>query len=264
MRTGVSTLCFFQERFESLLKKLPTTAITLWEVADDGFHSLDKTRVGRLNEIRESFDLHFNVHTPWTAVNISAMHPNVREKVQQVVMDSIGYALDLDAEYVVIHPGRSSHFIKGGRDLSWRFTAEFLEDVGVFCADHEITPLVENIFPPNFLFCDPDEIEGYLREKAPANLRFVCDFGHANISHSLVPLLERVADCVDYVHLSGNHGERDEHLPIDEGDVKWREGLNLLFKAKFDGPIIVENYNIEDVHRSLGALEQFLRSSGET
>ncbi len=236
----------------------------MWEIADDGFHSLDRTRVEKLNEIRESHDLLFNVHTPWTAVNISAMHPSVREKVQQAVMDSISFAHDLGSEYVVIHPGRSSHFIKGGRDLSWRYTAKFLERAAIFCADHGIIPLLENIFPPYFLLCDPNEIDGYFRGGAPKNLRFVCDFGHANISGNLLPLLEKVGDYVGYIHLSGNHGERDEHLPIDEGNVRWREGLNLLFKVGFDGPIIVENYDIEDVHRSLEALKEFLRSVGET
>ena len=173
-------------------------------------------------------------------------------------MDSIGFAYDLGSEYVVIHPGRLSQFIGGVRDLSWQYTAEFLEEAGIFCADHGITPLVENIFPPYFLFTDPEEIEEYFREAAPANLRFVCDFAHANISGNLMPLLERVADYVAYVHLSGNNGEKDEHLPIDEGNVKWREGLNLLFEAGFDGPIVVENYTLEDVHRSLEALKIFL------
>jgi len=262
LRIGASTLCFFQERFETLLEKLPTTGITLWEIADEGLHSLDQDRVKKLNEIRESHDLVFNIHTPWVDVNISALHPNVREKMQQSVMDSIRLAHDLGSEYVIIHPGRSARFLRDVGDLCWRYTAEFLEYAGVFCADHGITPLVENIFPPYFLFHDPDEIERYFSKEAPENLRLVCDFAHANVSGNLLPLVEKVAEYVGYIHLSGNYGQKDEHLPIDEGTVQWREGLNILFEAGFNSPIILENYNIGDVRRSLEALKSFLRSEG--
>lgn len=264
MKVGVSSLCFFQESFESLLARLPMAGIKLWEIADDGLHSLDDSRVQMLNDLRESYDLLFNVHTPWTAVNISALHPNVREKVQETVIDSIQYAYKIGSEYVVIHPGRSSFFVKGTSELCWSFTAEFLKRASDLCADRGITPLVENIFPPYFLFYDPDDIERYFREEAPGNLRLVCDFGHANVTGNLLPLLEKAADYVEYIHLSGNYGEKDDHLPLDEGNVLWKEGLDVLFRAGFDGTIIMENYNLDDAHTSLDALRKFLDSIGHT
>jgi len=259
LKFGASTLCLFQERFDSLCKKLPTTGITVWEIADDGFHSLDQDRVRRLNEMRDSYSIVFSVHTPWTSVNISALHPNVRGKMQQTVLESLGFAHDLGSEYAVIHPGTSPFFVKGVDKLCWRYTAEFLERASLFCADHAITPLLENIFPPYFLFHDADHIEEYFHEEAPENLRLACDFAHANICGNLLPLLEKVADCVGYVHLSGNHGEKDEHLPIDEGNVDWRRGLDVLLKAGFDAPIIVENQTIGDVHKSLESLKSFIQ-----
>jgi len=259
LKIGASSLCLFQESFDSLLRKLPTTGIGVWEIADDGFHSLDQDRVERLNEIRESYGLLFNVHTPWTSVNISAMHPNVRGKMQQMVMDSLSFAHDLGSEHAVIHPGVSSFFVKGVDELCWRYTAEFLERACLFCGDHGIVPLVENIFPPYFLFYDTDHISEYFHEEAPENLRMVCDFAHANICGNLMPLLEKVADYVGYVHLSGNHGEKDEHLPIDEGNVNWRQGLDVLLKAGFDATIIVENQSLGDVHKSLESLRSFIQ-----
>lgn len=262
LKVGVSSLCFFQESFDSLLTKIPMAGIKLWEIADDGLHSLNGSRVQMLNDLRESHDLLFNVHTPWTAVNISAMHPNVREKVQETVIDSIQFASEIGSEHVVIHPGRSSHFVKGTSELCWSYTADFLKRAADFCADRGITPLLENIFPPYFLFHDPDEIERYFREDAPENLRFVCDFGHANVTGNLLPLVEKTAGYIEYVHLSGNHGEKDEHLPIDEGNVKWKEGLDVLFEAGFDGTIIVENYNLDDAYTSLETLRSFVDSKG--
>lgn len=259
MKIGASTLCFFQECFDSLLMKLPKTGINVWEIADDGFHSLDQDRVRMLNEIHESYGILFNVHTPWTSVNISAMHPNVRGKMQQTVMDSLSLAHDLGSEYAVIHPGVSSFFVEGVDELCWRYTAEFLERACLFCEDNGVKPLVENIFPPYFLFYDTDHIDRYFHEDAPGNLRLVCDFAHANICGNLLPLLEKVAEYVGYVHLSGNHGEKDEHLPIDEGNVNWRQGLDLLLKVGFDAPIIMENRSLDDVKKSLESLNSFIQ-----
>lgn len=262
LKIGASTLCLFQEPFDDLLRSLPATGISLWEIADDGLHGLNRTRVEKLNEIRESYGFVFNVHTPWTAVNISALHPNVREKVQQTVMDSIGFAHDLGSDFVVIHPGRSSYFVESAGDLCWRYTAEFIERAAIFCADHGITPLIENIFPPYFLFYDEKQIEEYFRGEAPRNLRLACDFAHANVTGNLLPLVENVVDYLSYVHLSGNHGERDEHLVLGEGNVKWKEGLTILFKAGFDGPMIVENRSLDDAHKSLDRLKMFMDSLG--
>ena len=57
----------------------------------------------------------------------------------------------------------------------------------------------------------------------------VClDIGHANYSN--IPVrewFEELGEWIGYMHLSDNHGQYDDHLPLGKGTIDWDEADRL-------------------------------------
>ncbi|MEX0609502.1 MAG: sugar phosphate isomerase/epimerase family protein [Balneolaceae bacterium] len=68
------------------------------------------------------------------------------------------------------------------------------------------------------------------------NLRF--NFDTANqfaLKDNLLLSLRRLADYIDYIHISDNGGERVEHLPIGNGVIRWDDFFETLDIIGFEG-----------------------------
>ena len=68
------------------------------------------------------------------------------------------------------------------------------------------------------------------------NLRF--NFDTANqfyLKDQLMLSLRRLAEHIDYIHLSDNSGLRVEHLPMGKGSIPWEAFFETLHKIGFDG-----------------------------
>ncbi len=68
------------------------------------------------------------------------------------------------------------------------------------------------------------------------NLRFTFDTANQfalkeNLSLSLI----RLAEFIDYIHISDNNGKRIEHLGIGKGKIRWDVFFDTLKKIKFNG-----------------------------
>ncbi|NOX64251.1 MAG: sugar phosphate isomerase/epimerase [Chlorobi bacterium] len=68
------------------------------------------------------------------------------------------------------------------------------------------------------------------------NLRF--NFDTANqfaMKENLALSLIRLAEFIDYIHISDNNGNRIEHLGIGKGKIRWDVLFDTLKKIKFNG-----------------------------
>src|SRR5690606_32435451 len=73
------------------------------------------------------------------------------------------------------------------------------------------------------------------------NLRF--NFDTANLfvqKENLALSLRRLANYVDYIHLSDNNGQKVEHLIPNEGKIRWDIFFETLDKINFKGYIGID------------------------
>jgi len=85
-----------------------------------------------------------------------------------------------------------------------------------------------------------------------SNLRFNMDtanqfFAKDNLMLSLI----RLAGYIDYIHISDNRGHKVEHLPLEEGNIKWASFFDTLESINFNGHLGVDvggaETGIEDI-----------------
>lgn len=68
------------------------------------------------------------------------------------------------------------------------------------------------------------------------------DIAHANIApkNQTPMILKRLSKRLTHMHVSGNHGKHDEHLPIEKGNISWIKMLGIVKAAGYDGTISLE------------------------
>lgn len=70
------------------------------------------------------------------------------------------------------------------------------------------------------------------------NLRFNLDTANQFfLKDNLALSLRRLADCIDYIHLSDSRGDRVEHLPPGRGAINWKVFFETLDLVGFKGLI---------------------------
>ena len=78
------------------------------------------------------------------------------------------------------------------------------------------------------------------------SLMLTFDVGHAHISSTAedqtvaVEFIRRWGARIGHVHVSDNHGKRDEHLPLGKGTVDWNGVMAALMDTGYDQTITLE------------------------
>jgi sugar phosphate isomerase/epimerase len=100
---------------------------------------------------------------------------------------------------------------------------------------------LENMFPRYRSFYEPAHFSAVLDEHP--DLKLTLDTGHANIdggSGRIFEFIRRYGSRIGHVHASDNHGQRDEHLPIGEGNIDFQGVMRRLAKIGYQETITLE------------------------
>lgn len=94
----------------------------------------------------------------------------------------------------------------------------------------------------------------FVLDKVP-DLKVHFDIGHAFISGKMKTIYKFFSyfdNNIEHIHIHDNHGERDEHLPIGKGKIKWKNIVNLLKKYNYNKTATFEVHNSEkDLYESI-------------
>ena len=66
------------------------------------------------------------------------------------------------------------------------------------------------------------------------------DINHANLREDLESVGKNCAGLISNIHVSDNHGEREEHLPPGEGIIDFPAALRAMIDAGYKGPCNLE------------------------
>ena len=153
-------------------------------------------------------------------------------------MDEIKRAIEV-AEHV---PFRFliQHVGLGGEEFSeqkFESAMTSIEHLRAFAKPLGVTLLVENI--PNEL-STPDRLVELLRTAHFDDVGVCFDIGHAHIMGSIAEAWAIVKDLVRSTHLHDNDKNLDNHLWPGEGNIDWKEGMELLRSAPHVPPLLLE------------------------
>ncbi|MBP2132307.1 sugar phosphate isomerase/epimerase [Methanomicrobium sp. W14] len=220
---------------------------TGWEISAEGNYRLDNPgSYSRIKEVLETTGLKASVHAPFSDLNLASMnYPIYNESVRQL-SECVRLASDI-TERVTIHPGYLSPAAKLVPDKVWSLHKDALRQIGSVAEEYGVLACLENM-PDigDFLCKDPEEIFGMVDRVEGFGVTI--DVGHANTAGMLDGFLKKTG-LASHMHLHGNFGEKDEHLPVGKGNIDWKKVFSTI-KSNYSGICVVEGRNIGEAKES--------------
>jgi sugar phosphate isomerase/epimerase len=170
-----------------------------------------------------------SLHAPIHGLNIASVNAGVREESVRQMIGTVNEASRLGAAGVVVHPGSPPFEEILPRDRGLPYAVESLHRIAEAAGAAGVEIYLENMpqiylaegakpFPIGYAV-EYDEL-CYLFEQARHPAMHLClDLGHAYLAgrHVLDAMLKDPH--VVHVHVSDNHGRKDDHLAWGDGEV---------------------------------------------
>lgn len=87
--------------------------------------------------------------------------------------------------------------------------------------------MIENMPDIHEMGYSPNEIKRLIDEVQLPNVKFILDFGHANVSeYPIESYIDLLKDHLYHMHIHDNDGTRDQHKPLGQGNISFK----TLFK----------------------------------
>jgi sugar phosphate isomerase/epimerase len=161
-------------------------------------------------------------HGSFKDLNCGSLDPLIREVSRERMFLGYQTACQLGATHIIFHHGYVPH-----TSLPKDWIPRFVQFWKSFLIDKS-----ESIYfhLENMLELSPDILIETLEKISDPRVNACLDIGHAHCN-STTPILnwiENLGTVIGYVHLHDNDGTDDQHLPIGEGNIPFKEVCNAL------------------------------------
>jgi sugar phosphate isomerase/epimerase len=184
------------------------------------------------------------MHLPFSDMNLAGLNPGIHGEVLRQMKHYLHMASGL-VDVAVLHPGYLSPYGSKLPEKAWDTCIWSIQELCDVALDSGIIIAVENM--PNFpkIFGRyPDEMLDILEQVDRKNVGMTLDTGHANTMGILDEFVKKCNGNISHMHIHDNHGKRDEHLPIGQGNIDWKELMNGL--SDYKGLMVTEMTSIEE------------------
>ncbi len=112
-----------------------------------------------------------------------------------------------------------------------------IEHLRAFAKPLGVRVLVENI--PNEL-STPARLVEFIQVTHLEDVGVCFDTGHANLGEGVAAAFERLKPLIRSTHVHDNRGDHDAHLWPGEGNIDWKQTMDLLHQAPQVPPLLME------------------------
>jgi len=195
-------------------------------------------------KLAKSFNINICAYNPELrpTLGLCLAHPNknIRRDTVKYIKDAIDMAADIEAEVVVVVPGRALYNVSKREAWEWSMegfkeSTEYAENRGVLLGLEHLTNLEGNIV------CTLDDLISMIKDISSKNFGAVIDTGHVNITkESLTDYVKLLKDKIFHIHWDNNDGLIDSHAPPYEGTLDFTNFFKELKNINYQRYISVE------------------------
>ena len=179
------------------------------------------------------------------------LNENDYKTILQRFKGAIDFANNFNVNKLTLHLGSFNNQSLGRK----YFVSKSIETIKIL-ADYcyPMNLMIENMPGYNELGYSPDEIKEIIEGSNRSNVKFIFDFGHANVSdYSIDEYIEKLGKYLMHLHISDNNGLSDQHRPIGCGNIDYKNIFQLLKEYN-------ELYCLEIIYKTDKDLINYLNS----
>lgn len=195
--------------------------------------------------------LSITLHAPYSGFNPGSGMKHKRKRAYQIAESSLLLAEKLRARRVVFHPGLAHDSTDRQIDRWLDHCFDFWQDVLPRAEEIQTVICLENIYEAG-----PDIFTRLLTAVNSPRLGHAFDIGHWNIfgKTALTTWLDRLEPHLYHLHLHDNHGERDEHLALGQGNIPFSDLFAWLGRSQARPTMTIENHSLPRTEKSLALM----------
>ena len=203
-------------------------------------------------ELINSYELKYTIHSAYTDLNIASFNKAIQKASINEIERSIDFAVDIDSDIVVIHPGIVSYTARNQVDLVYSLGRESLIELRDYANDRGVNPCIENLPAiQGFMYQDINLLNETLTE---LDMPMTLDIGHAHTA-GFAPE-EMYFDCVKHIHVHDNPGDDDTHLTLGEGSLAVNDFFDVFMSKGYDGIYMLELHSVDSIKKSLEYMKE--------
>jgi len=103
----------------------------------------------------------------------------------------------------------------------------------------------------NQRYPDSSEIADFVRSFNSESISICVDFNHSNLNESLPQAISNCGSLISTIHISDNHGQREEHLFPGDGTIDFKKAILSLNKTGYNGPLNIECHSDKPINVEL-------------
>jgi sugar phosphate isomerase/epimerase len=209
----------------------------------------DKSTIDLIN----SYELKYTIHSAYTDLNIASFNKAIQKASINEIERSIDFAVDIDSDIVVIHPGIVSYTARNQVDFVYSLGRDSLIELKDYAKDRGVNPCIENLPAiQGFMYQDINLLNETLTE---LDMPMTLDIGHAHTA-GFAPE-EMYFDCVKHIHVHDNPGDEDSHLTLGEGSLAVNDFFDVFMSKGYDGIYMLELHSVDSIKKSLEYMKEF-------
>ncbi len=243
MKIYYSELCLMNKDLTENIKKLMEYGAEYIELMLDGksWDGFEGRMDDLCNELKK-YPVEYAVHSPVWNFNLAASSVYIREASMKAYKDAIIFAYKINAHHVVLHPG----FVDiphQEKEYAKELALKALKELADFNESYKVDLLLENVGNDTTSLYTMEEYMELLND-FPEHMKYIIDIGHANITKWSIPsLIKTLGSRIKAFHINDNDGEKDIHLTMGEGTVRWDEFIECIRNENRAYDLILE-YNV--------------------
>ena len=203
-------------------------------------HDRIRTGAKKLRRQLQECAMGLVIHLP-TFVLTADLTESIRKASVDEMLRSMDLSAEMAAEKVVMHPSAITGLAPLVMDLAKGYGKESMEKMIAHARNLGLRICLENMFPRYRSFFEPAHFSALF--DAHPGLEMTLDTGHANIdggSDRIFEFIRRHGSRIGHVHASDNQGQRDDHLPIGEGNIDFQGVMRRLATIGYGQTITLE------------------------
>ena len=233
----------------------------------------ERLRADEVDRLRHGIAQHgmrLSIHARHRGVSFGAHAAALRQRFVEELQATVRFTAALGGDVVVAHVGeivppahQPTATQQTLRQEAFQFAVDSLARCAPVAGDCGVRICVENVQlrPTEVITSFTDHLRLVDTVGHPA---VVCalDTGHAHVNGGIQACIQAFGPRLQHIHLHDNHGEKDEHLEVGKGAIRFAEFSPFL--QQFRGVIALETRSPTDPHgavlRSRADIEHLWRS----
>ena len=241
MRLGYSPMTARMLDTEQAFRLAAGLALDFVELAFDLHEVLPQLQEPRrVRELTRATGVGTTLHLAFVDLNLASLMPVARRAAVERTLAGLAYADEVGATCGVLHTGM--HYLRHPQAHALAARALEASLTEVAGAGAGVPIVLENLaLGEDDLLRTPEELRDLTDRHG---LRNCLDFGHAHVQGTREGIaavdayLDALGERITHLHLHGNHGGSDEHLPTDQGTLDYAPHAPYL--AGFRGTVCLE------------------------